>query len=116
MNTQLQLGQSVAALARGHSWDGEQVRAFHGERLTALVRHSYARTPFYRALWKAAGIEPGDIRTIEDFRRLPVVTKAQLQDAGPKFISDEVSGSRLQLHRTGGSSGVRAGCQGRGAA
>ena len=105
MNTQLQLGQSVAALARGHSWDGEQVRAFHGERLTALVHHSYARTPFYRALWKAAGIEPGDIRTIEDFRRLPVVTKAQLQDAGPKFISDEVSGSRLQLHRTGGSSG-----------
>jgi phenylacetate-CoA ligase len=102
---QLGFGQSCAALAKGHSWDGEQVAAFHRQRLTNLVRHCYARTPFYRALWKAAGIEPGDIRTIEDFRRLPIVTKTQLQDAGPKLISDNVPGSRLKLHRTSGSSG-----------
>lgn len=105
MDKQLRFVQGVGALAKGHSWDGEQVAAFHRGRLTALVHHSYARTPFYRALWKTAGVEPGDIRTIEDFRRLPIVTKTQLQDAGSKFISDEVRSSQLQLHRTGGSSG-----------
>lgn len=33
---------------------------------------------FYRRLWRAAGLEPGDIRSIEDIGKLPVYDKADL--------------------------------------
>ena len=36
------------------------------------------RTGFYRRLWGAAGIQPGDIRGLEDLSRLPVFDKSDL--------------------------------------
>ena len=105
VDTLLRLRQGAAALSGAHSWDAKQAEAFHRLQLPLLVRHAYERVPFYRALWKAAGIKPDDIGTIEDFRRLPIVSKAQLQDAGAGIISNNRSSSQLRLHRTGGSSG-----------
>jgi phenylacetate-CoA ligase len=35
-------------------------------------------TPFYRRLWGEQGIEPGDIRSLEDLKRLPIYGKSDL--------------------------------------
>lgn len=42
---------------------------------------AYERSPFYRRLYDDAGLEPGDIKTWEDVRRVPSVDKAMLKDA-----------------------------------
>ncbi|MGC8969476.1 MAG: phenylacetate--CoA ligase family protein [Conexivisphaera sp.] len=45
-------------------------------KLRAIVRHAYENSPFHRRLWRAAGITPDDVNTVEDFRRrIPVYTK-----------------------------------------
>ena len=51
------------------------------ERIQQLMRYAWERAPFYRRKWSAAGLEPGDIRSLEDFQRVPVVTKAELREA-----------------------------------
>ncbi len=35
-------------------------------------------TPFYRRLWGAKGIEPGDVRSLDDIAKLPVFDKSDL--------------------------------------
>ncbi len=50
----------------------------HQERLFARCLDRAWRTPFYRRLWGDRGIEPGDIRSLEDIEKLPVFDKSDI--------------------------------------
>jgi len=41
---------------------------------------AYEHSKFYRQLYSDAGIEPGDIRTFDDIRRVPKIEKAMMRD------------------------------------
>jgi phenylacetate-CoA ligase len=49
------------------------------ERIQTLMAYAWARSPFYRTKWADAGIHPSHIKTLEDFERVPVVTKEELR-------------------------------------
>jgi phenylacetate-CoA ligase len=51
------------------------------ERIREVMRYAYRSAPFYRRKWDAAGLNPEDIKTLDDFEQVPVVTKAELRDA-----------------------------------
>lgn len=53
----------------------EQLRAVQGEKLPLAVAYMAEHSPMYTAKLSEAGIEPGDVRGIDDLQRLPVVTK-----------------------------------------
>jgi phenylacetate-CoA ligase len=58
-----------------------QLDALHLERLKALVHYAYERSAFYRRKFDAAELKPGDIRTLEDFkRRVPITDKSEFID------------------------------------
>lgn len=57
----------------------EELLALQRSRAVTMVRALAAGSPFYRAKWAASGVEPGDIQTLEDFYRLPLVTKDELR-------------------------------------
>jgi len=60
---------------RGVSRD--ELRARQEERLTTVLRFAW-QVPFYRRLWGARGIEPGDIRGLDDLPKLPTYSKSDL--------------------------------------
>jgi phenylacetate-CoA ligase len=63
-------------------------RRYRETWLRALVAHSWRQAPGVRRRLEAAGLRPGDIRTLEDLDRLPVMKKAampDLQRADPPF-------------------------------
>src|SRR4051812_31993627 len=52
------------------------LEALQERRVLELIPTVYENSPFYRQLWSAAGVGPGDIRNLGDFRRLiPTWTK-----------------------------------------
>ena len=54
------------------------------------VAWAYERAPFYRTRWDAVGFKPGDLRTMDDFAKLPTIKKADLradQAENPPFGS-----------------------------
>lgn len=51
------------------------------ERIQQVMAYAYAHAPFYRRKWDEAGLQVGDVRTLEDFERVPVVTKEELRRA-----------------------------------
>ena len=86
-------------------------------RQDRLFRRCVARaweTGFYRRLWGAAGIEPGDIRGLEDLPRLPVFDKSDLMrsiETHPPFGDfggfrpDDPTRSPIVFHTTSGTTG-----------
>jgi phenylacetate-CoA ligase len=77
----------VLAATRDHrrasNLDAAELKRVREWRLRSLVAHAWNNVPLYRDLWSSAGIVPGDIRTQEDFQRLPIVTKEMLRAAYP---------------------------------
>ncbi len=60
---------------------GTRARRRHQETwLRTLVAHAWRRAPGVRRRLEAAGLRPGDIRTVEDLDRLPVIRKAAMPD------------------------------------
>ena len=77
-------------------------------RLREVMRHAYATSTFYKKKWDDAGIDPESIRTLEDFERVPVVTKAELrasQNAHPPY-GDYLCVDESEIHHIHGTSGT----------
>ena len=61
--------------------DPERLRALQLEKFRRVLTRAYERSPFYRRLYQAAGLEPRDVRSWDDVARVPKVDKALLQAA-----------------------------------
>lgn len=80
-------------------------------RLERQLDTVFEHSAFYRRKYGAAGIERGDIRTMDDFRRLPLTTKDELrrdqEENAPLGSTLCVPRSRIAwLPTTSGSSGM----------
>jgi phenylacetate-CoA ligase len=82
------------------------VRARQWDAVQAQIRHAYATVPFYRRRFEEAGLRPGDLRTPDDYRRLPVLTKADVRARGAALRSTACHGETLHRKETSGSTGV----------
>ncbi len=82
----------------------EQLAELQWDKLNALVAHCWNEVPFYRRRWQAIGFEPGDLRSMDDYARLPVLTKADIrnhfEDLKARSLKDSV-----MYKATGGSTG-----------
>jgi len=79
-------------------------------KVRAVMHYAWERAPFYRSRWEAAGLEPEDVRSLDDFERVPTITKADLradQAEHPPYGSylciDPVDVARI--HGTSGTTG-----------
>lgn len=89
-----------------HRRPREEVRTDQEERLRRLVRHAAGHTPFYRERFAAAGIDPAAVRTIDDLRTLPLLTKDDIRAGRERMIADSISRDQLVPKKTSGSTGV----------
>ena len=84
----------------------EQLQAWQGKRLGALVRHAHETVPFYRRLYDRERVDPAAIRSLADLAQLPIVTKAQLQaELEDDLLSRDRRKSALVSSITSGSTG-----------
>ena len=61
----------------------DEMSALQGERLVKQVKNVYEHVEFYRKKMDGLGVEPGDIKGIEDITKLPFTTKEDLRDNYP---------------------------------
>ena len=60
-------------------WSRGDVESFRDRRLVAAVQRS-ATIPFYRDRFRAAGVEPPDIRRLADLGDVPILTKDEARE------------------------------------
>ena len=93
-------------IARMEKWTPAEVNAWQEERLQAFVRHAYEHTAYYRKQFDSLGLKPEDIRTKDDLKKLPVITKETVNAHYEEFIPDNLSSFKYRLSRSGGTTGV----------
>jgi phenylacetate-CoA ligase len=83
----------------------DDLRDLQMRRLRQQLIDAYRYVPFYRHRMTQAGLTPLDIRTHEDLRLLPVLTKHDIQDHKDLLVSSNVPPSKREQNQTGGSTG-----------
>ena len=81
----------------------DEMMAIQSERLVDLVNRVYGKVPFYTEKMKEMGLEPGDIKGIEDITKLPFTTKEDLRNNYPFGL---LAVPKKDIARVQGSSGT----------
>ncbi|MCR4686500.1 MAG: phenylacetate--CoA ligase [Lachnospiraceae bacterium] len=85
--------------------DREQMRIMQGKRLAKQVSNVYHNVPFYRKKMQELGLEPGDIKGIEDITKLPFTTKQDLRDNYPFGLLAVPKSQIVRVHASSGTTG-----------
>jgi phenylacetate-CoA ligase len=83
-----------------------ELEALQLRRLRVILAHAYEQCPFYRDRMKEAGLRPRDLRTAEDFQRLPTLEKSDLQEHAERMVARDWPRGDLIRNQTGGSTGT----------
>jgi len=75
------------------------------ERLQATVVRVADRVPFYRRRFEECGVAPEQIRSLDDVRRLPFTTNADLRENYPDGLLAVERSDVLRLHTSSGTTG-----------
>ena len=83
----------------------DQLTALQSERLIACVKRNYENVPMYRERFRQLGIEPGDIRSIQDITKLPFTYKQDLRDNYPYGLFAAPMDEVVRIHASSGTTG-----------
>ena len=83
----------------------EQLRELQDKRLARIVDYAYHNTPFYRAKLQEMGILPGDIKGMDDLRKLPFTDKTDLRDNYPFGLAAVPMSQIVRIHASSGTTG-----------
>ena len=70
------------------------------------LRRAQAHSEFYQAKFREIGLEAGDIRTPEDFAKLPFADKADLRNAYPLKLQAVPDEAVVRIHSSSGTTGM----------
>lgn len=85
----------------------EAVRKIQDERLVKTVKRLYDNVPYYKKKMDDKGVAPADIKSIDDLKKLPFITKADLRDAYPYGLLAVPLHDCVRIHSTSGTTGKR---------
>ena len=83
----------------------EELTGLQSERLIATVAYVYERLPYYRAKMETAGIEPGEIRGIEELANLPFTVKKDFRENYPTGTFARPMSEIVRIHASSGTTG-----------
>ncbi len=83
----------------------DQMHDLQSRRLRNMVERVYHNVEFYRKKMQALGLEPGDIKTIEDLVKLPFTTKQDLRDNYPFGLFAVPKSEIVRFHASSGTIG-----------
>jgi phenylacetate-CoA ligase len=83
----------------------DEILNMQGVRLKKTVKRVYHNVEFYRKKMQQMGLEPGDIRGIEDLNKLPFTTKEDLRENYPFGLFAVPQSEVVRVHASSGTTG-----------
>lgn len=88
-----------------NTWSSQQIQDWQNQHLHDFVCHAYVHTKYYRELFNKLELTPDDIQTIDDLKKLPILTKDTIRKYFDDFVPDNISQLPHRLDKTGGTTG-----------
>jgi phenylacetate-CoA ligase len=83
----------------------EALEALQLKRLQQVVNRVYHNVGFYKKSFDKAGVNPDDIKTLDDLKRFPFTTKQDLRDNYPFGMFAAPMSNIVRLHASSGTTG-----------
>lgn len=85
----------------------DEMRKVQTERLIKTVNRVYNNVPNYRKKMNDKGILPGDIKTVDDLKKLPFTYKQDLRDTYPFGLFAAPMNEIVRVHASSGTTGKK---------
>ncbi len=96
----------LAEMEKSQFLTESQVRELQLQRLRRLLVHARENCPFYAERMAAAEFDPNRVTSLDDLRKLPSITKADIQQHRERMKAANIPDERLVPNQTGGSTGA----------
>ena len=83
----------------------DKMTGFQTDRLKATVRYAFERLKFYKQKFNTQGIDPENIKNIEDISQLPFTTKEDLRAYFPYGFCAVPQRDIARMHASSGTTG-----------
>src|SRR6478736_230160 len=83
----------------------EELRRLQLERLQWSLKHAYDNVAQFRKKFDSAGVKPQDCRSLEDLRRFPFTSKADLRENYPFGMFAVPMDGIVRIHASSGTTG-----------
>lgn len=83
----------------------DNLRKLQNERLVKLVKRVYQDVSFYKKQFDAIGLQPNDIKSVEDLSKLPFTKKSDLRDNYPYGLFAKPMNKISRIHASSGTTG-----------
>jgi len=98
--------ERVVFLNESQWWSQERLEAYQLDRLRYLLWYAEKNIPFYKKVFAERNFSWVDFTCLEDLRRLPIITKKDIQENPDSFLPEGANKVVLYHRATGGSSGT----------
>ncbi len=85
----------------------EKILEIQNEKIVKQVRHVYDNVKYYRDLMDAKGVTPDDIKSVDDIKKLPFLSKEDLRIAYPYGLLGTDLKNCVRIQSTSGTTGRR---------
>jgi phenylacetate-CoA ligase len=96
----------IRELERNQWLSPDELQQISWQKLKKLLEHAYANVPFYRRCFQEIGLTPQDIRTEEDFRQIPLLSKDDIRHNTDLLIATNYAKDKMRRDVTSGSTGT----------
>jgi phenylacetate-CoA ligase len=79
----------------------DALRALQNAELRKLLDHAYNHSPYYRRRFEDRALRPSDIRTIDDLRKLPLLSRKEASDSFEERLSSAEPLPRIRKMTSG---------------
>jgi len=83
----------------------EELKELQLKRLQNVVERVFYNVPFYRQKFQEAGLEPGDVKSLDDLQKLPFTIKQDLRDNYPFGMFAVPMSEIVRVHASSGTTG-----------
>ena len=85
----------------------EKIKELQNEKFLRQIKHVYENVPYYRKKMVDKGVNLSDIKSLDDIKKLPFLSKADLKSAYPQGLLAVPLKDCVRIHSTSGTTGKR---------
>lgn len=92
-------------LDKSQYWDEDKIGKYRIEKFKSLVKHAYENVPYYTESFNKIGLTPQDIKSLEDIKKIPILTKNDVRENFDLLLANNWKNEIFFQTKTGGTTG-----------
>jgi phenylacetate-CoA ligase len=87
------------------NWSKDEIQSYQTSNIKKLLDYAYLNVPFYTHRFDDAGFDYRKFRYLDELKKIPTLTRFDLQNFGPELISGERDNFKISKGSSSGSTG-----------